>query len=962
MTRTLLLRVSLTSVLWLLASDVSAQLPFGQPVVEVVLEQEGKRIEDPLIRSLIETAVGQPLAMRDVRETMDHLSALRRFEDVQPTVDLVPGGVRLRYVLIPAHPVDRVEFEGSLGLGKGELRRIVTDRFGRAPAASRVQDVVTTLQQAYRDRGYPGARITPRIVEAHEPDRATMFIDVAAGRRAVIGEVSYRARNPEEQSALTDVPQLPQGRPYDREKVDEALADWETRMKALGYYEARATHGASFPDDAYVDVTLLLGPRVVLQFSGDPLPEDDQDVLVPIRTEGSADEDLLEDASRRIEDYLRARGYRDATAPYTRQESLGELIITFNVTRGPRYVVDAVTTTGNTALTPLELQDLLGTSRGDVFVQSLLQARARNIENTYRARGFTQAGVTPEAAVLPSEGAPDRDRRVEVRVSIVEGPRATVRAVTFDGHMALTESQLRALVTPAIGGAFSEAQVQASRDALDLEYRNRGYETVAIQGVSLLTEDGTQADIRFVIREGPQSLVDRIIIVGNDRTSTETIMRELRIYEGGPLGYTARLESQARLAALGLFRRVDIQPLEGTGESRRDVLIVIEEADPTLMDFAAGIEGGFRGRQDAQGRIEERFEFAPRGSFTIGRRNFGGKNRAATLFTRVRLRSSDVVISEGGIGVEEAAESRAFNEYRVVATFAEPRAFSTPADILFTAVQEQGVRTSFNFSRRLARAETLTQISPTLTVTGRYSFEHTKLFDERFTENDPLIDKVFPQVRLSRFAGSLLRDTRDEALDPSRGTQFIVDADLAARAIGSEVGFVRTFLQAFTYRRLPVERRVVLALAGRLGVARGFERQVDDQTFADLPASERFFAGGDSSVRGFSLDRLGNAETINPETGFPSGGNAIVVVNSELRVTVIPRWQAVGFFDAGNVFLRASALDLTDLRPAAGIGLRYFSDYLPLRIDLGFNLDRRELLPGRPEQGVLFHVSFGQAF
>jgi outer membrane protein insertion porin family len=249
-------------------------------------------------------------------------------------------------------------------------------------------------------------------------------------------------------------------------------------------------------------------------------------------------------------------------------------------------------------------------------------------------------------------------------------------------------------------------------------------------------------------------------------------------------------------------------------------------------------------------------------------------------------------------------------------------------------------------------------------VTGWYSFEKTKLFDEIFSPDDdrqPLIDRLFPEVRLSKFAGSIIRDTRDDLLDASRGTFVIVDGEVAGRAIGSEVGFVQAHVQAFTYHQLPTARRIVVALAARVGAAHGFAREVDGRVVQDLPASERFFAGGESSVRGFSLDRLGNEETISP-TGFPLGGNGVVVLNGELRVNVLGPLQAVGFLDAGNVFPRAGDLDLTDLRPAAGMGVLYRSPVGPVRLDWGFNLDRRELVPGTLERRSVFHISLGQAF
>jgi outer membrane protein insertion porin family/translocation and assembly module TamA len=129
----------------------------------------------------------------------------------------------------------------------------------------------------------------------------------------------------------------------------------------------------------------------------------------------------------------------------------------------------------------------------------------------------------------------------------------------------------------------------------------------------------------------------------------------------------------------------------------------------------------------------------------------------------------------------------------------------------------------------------------------------------------------------------------------------------------------------------------------------------------DLPASERFFAGGDTTVRGFSLDRLGTAATIST-SGFPTGGNGEIVLNAELRVAAVKGFTAVTFLDAGNIFPHASDLSFTDLRPAAGFGLHYKSPVGPIRVELGFNLSPRELVPGVLERRTVLHISLGQAF
>ena len=114
---------------------------------------------------------------------------------------------------------------------------------------------------------------------------------------------------------------------------------------------------------------------------------------------------------------------------------------------------------------------------------------------------------------------------------------------------------------------------------------------------------------------------------------------------------------------------------------------------------------------------------------------------------------------------------------------------------------------------------------------------------------------------------------------------------------------------------------MVLATSARVGLAFGFSGEIprldadgnpvlDDSgqpivdPLRDLPASERFFAGGDTTVRGFALDQLGTPATIDKD-GFPIGGNAMVILNAELRIPVRGGLGVVSFVDAGNVFARS---------------------------------------------------------
>ena len=135
--------------------------------------------------------------------------------------------------------------------------------------------------------------------------------------------------------------------------MQERLLAYESDLRGEGFYAAAVRESTTFADDANtanVEVEVDAGLRVRLVYAGDPVPGGSLESLVPVREERSVDEDLLEDASRNIEAYLRERGYRAAQAPYARAERNGELVLTFTVTRGPLHHVNTVSIGGNRTL------------------------------------------------------------------------------------------------------------------------------------------------------------------------------------------------------------------------------------------------------------------------------------------------------------------------------------------------------------------------------------------------------------------------------------------------------------------------------------------------------------------------------------------------------------------------------------------------------------------------------------
>lgn len=940
----------------------------GQRVVEVRFVSEGRPFDDAAVSGLVATPVGEPLSMAQVRESITHIFGLGRFQDVQVEAIPAPGGVVLRYNVVPLHNVERVQFRGHpvLGLSEGMLRSAVVNRFGTSPPVGRTQEAARLVEQLYHDHGFLRATVVPVATERHDPDRTLLDFDITPGPHAVIGTVQIEGQPPEGRDTFLRLIHAAPSQLYEPTAITAEMSKYVQRLRrkarylAAGSYRARPSADATAVD---LVVSLEVGPTVALAFEGDPLPKEKLAELVPIAREASVDEDLIEDSIQRIRTFLNQQGHWKADASASRQEGEGTLRIVFTVRRGPQYRIAerGVEVQGNRAVTSDQLRAaLVKLQANDVFVEANLGAAISVIAGQYQRLGFAQAKVS--AGVNEVGASPGGRALVQPVITITEGPLTLVGEVTFEGAASVPADQLRSVVTSVTGAPYYEPRVVADRDGVLLEYRNRGFAAASVVVVPTPTPDGTRADLTFRITEGQQTLVDHILIIGNTRTDQRVIKRELLLQEGKPLGLEDLIESQRRLGALGLFRRIRIDELSH-GSASSDVLVTVDEAAATTFSYGGGLEVDRRLRKSPEGQALERLEVAPRGFFDVGRRNIGGKNRSADLYTRLSLRPSDAA--------DGSNTSRfGFSEYRIVGTYREPRAIGLNADLSFTAAVEQGVRSTFNFARKGINAEMTRRLGPGLRTSGRYSFGTTRTFEERLSlEDQARIDRVFPQVRLSAFAGAISRDSRDDVLDPERGMFLSAEGTVAARALGGQVGFTKSYLQGFWFRRLPVPRRVVFASRVALGLAGGFPRVVQSTdaqgqpitvTVEDLPASERFFAGGDTTIRGFALDTVGAPNTISA-TGFPRGGNALLVMNGELRVPLWGDFGAAFFLDGGNVFDRATEFDFGQLRGSAGFGVRYRSPIGPIRFDIGFKLDRR-VSGGKPEPPRAFHFSIGQAF
>jgi len=719
--------------------------------------------------------------------------------------------------------------------------------------------------------------------------------------------------------------------------------------------------------------------------------------------------------------------------------------IRYDIERGRRFKLTDIRITGTNKLTfadvaadlrtqkasALGLIPLVGYGRGYTSL-TLLEQDRRTIEAYMRDIGYRRAHVD----VL--QGVSLNGESLIVTFQVTEGPLTRVAGAEVRGNKIYTDQRLRDELKTVIDAPYSRSQARADGERMLALYAREGYVNAQMDfSIVELPKKGEEEQVRLIYsitNEGDKVYINRIIVNGvtgsakTQRTKRDAIVRAISIAEGDVLRSDRIADSERELYLTDAYRQVIIRtdPAGETasGFKRRDVIIDVEEKKPRVMDYGGGFstdtgalglleisnvnlmnklrQGAMRLRASRQ-QQRLRFEYLdPRFA------RYGEKQFAPLALSVEYQRDSTVTrffrsaIDRGTLGIVQRLDNK-----------------GNPLDEFGLKVKEPTI------NRFTATIETQRIINPKThsIFFARYSYEDVRLFNLQSLLVKPILqpDRA---VRLSRFGASYVRDTRercergflgqvrskDEAevgapgeicrynqLDATRGDFFNVDYAVALRQLGGNVSFNR--LQA-TYRRyykVNGLRGTVFAGNTTLGLAnlfnprdRGGIAGTIDEIDRTLPISERFFAGGSTTLRGFNFEEAGPRQVIIPQGPFldqnkkvvglnpftvPVGGNALAVLNLEARIPVTKALQAVPFYDGGNVFRRVgdlfgkkdntpvppgdvlAAINAANLRAhwtnTVGLGFRIQTPFGgALAIDYGFLLNPPEfLIPQRGPTG-----------
>ncbi len=680
----------------------------------------------------------------------------------------------------------------------------------------------------------------------------------------------------------------------------------------------------------------------------------------------------------------------------------------------------------------------IGFGRGYTSAE-IIESDRLTVKSLLRELGFRRNGVTVRQGVSPN------GEDLILTFVVEEGVPTRIDSVQIDGNTSFSDAELEAELPSIVGKNFSRARARNGVRALQTYYSKAGFYDAKVSYALVELPKDTDANQELVKvvytleNEGKKVFVNRILINGNERTESDAILKAINLKVDDVLRSTDVFTSEQNLYATDAFSLVEIK-VEPAGERAdgnrlTDIIINIEEQKPRLITYG----GGFSTDIGANGFFDIR-HFNLFGKLLQG----GARIRASRLQQNAQIDFVNPRFLNDGRNADNSIRfapltfSARYERDSTVTRFFRST-FDSGTGGIVQRVDEEGnpidlfgVNTSEPTINRLSlsaeTSRTLSRRKRSL-IFARYRFEDVRLYN---IESLLIRDLLLPdsRIRTSGFGANFVYDTRENCSvtftvldiiakgdpgdpcrynpgDPTRGNYLTSEYTVSLPALGANIGYHKFQASYNAYYTASFLRNTTFAGRGILGLASVFseENRFSPAQFPGLegilPISERFFAGGSTTLRGFEFEQAGPRVVVVPQGTFrnsdgdpvfltpftvPFGGNALAIVNLEARIPLTDSVRAVPFYDGGNVFQRVGDIFKSpevapndvfrqNFRSAwshtVGLGLRIKAPIGgEFGVDYGFLLNPPQFLIPQPNgtngiyrirQGQL-HFRFSQAF
>jgi outer membrane protein insertion porin family len=869
--------------------------PDGLPVTTIELVNES-RVPDEEVLRIFQAKPGEAYDGRRVARSLSLLSRQAGVRTVNVRYRPDGAGVKLRLEVVAEPLVRAISYKGFSAVDEDELTGRLKTRVDEPVYPPFLDQDREEILARYAEEGYRKASVTAEVekVKPLRWEKVTFRVDEGEPERIV----GYEEMGDSEKFSLErtlSLVDMEKGAVASPRLLRRGVEKLLETCREEDYPEARV-HDARFDygeAGAVLHLPLELGRRTRIRIDIDSDWSPPSELWDAVR--GAYGEPIDREWAQRMSATLAATlqemGYAgvEVAPEITEGKEEEPRTVRFKVMAGPRIRLREVNFVGNVRVSSKELNDRMKIWEEGFLTRPLLR-RDLLLQDLVGLRGYYATLGMVEAKLTITDTEVDDSGAAVVRVEVEEGSVYRYGeigyVVTGEG---LTVEEARRLGKIESGSPADPVALDAARVHLQAELSKRGHIEASVGRQVRVDRENRTVHVNFLVEPGPLYRVGTVVAQGNARTRSDVILRELTIATGQPWNQQEVLVSQRRIFRLGFFQDVRIERAgEVDEEGQVDVVVRVREQNAGRVDYGFGY-----------GTEEGILTF-----FEVGHANIGGAGRSLSLRLETQRRDRSYSLN-----------------------FREPWLFNSPYDLRLALLYQNLFREAYDLDSTAFQASLDREFLRSLRASLLYTLESNRL--SNVEAEAVLIAEDDKPYLLSAIGPLLVWDNRDDPFNPHRGQNHTAQAEWALPLLGSEVEYGR---YTATFSVFLPWRSTTLGLLARGGFADTFGAP------ADLPVNKRFFLGGRATVRGFKRDEIG------PKTsdGTPIGGDVMVNFKSEWRFPIYKKFGGTLFWDAGQVWLRdTDELSLSDLRQAAGGGLRYLTPVGPITLDVGYKLDRK---------------------
>lgn len=721
-----------------------------------------------------------------------------------------------------------------------------------------------------------------------------------------IERVSVEGNKRIEEDAILAVIGSQEGTFYDPSLLDNDLKS----IHKMGYFEDVQIDVEEGTRGKIVTFKVVEMPSIgTISFEGNKnIDEADLKEALGIKEYSIVNMKEIKDSIKRLEDHYHEKRYYHVEITQRIEElPNNEVALIYEIKEGEKAYIRTIAFVGNHGFTDGELKEVMETSEKGFFSflthsghldRKELETDTFKLTSFYHNHGYIKAKIgEPEISYKEGQG-------ISITITVDEGPSYTVHHVSIEGDLIREPEELMKELKIIDEKMYNREVIRADALRLSEVYADEGYAFADVVPKIKENDEERTVDITYQISKGKKVRFERIEITGNELTRDKVIRRELQVIEGGYFSGRGLQRSTQNLYQLGFFENVEIDTKKGSSDDQMILDIHIKERPTGLLSFGVG----YSSVEKTMAMLElSKSNLFGLGQVLSARASISGKATRYTLsFTEPWLFEKPL-----SAGIDIFDWEYEYDEYTKHSRGGKLR-FGFPLGIEF------------------------------MKGSVIYTYDDAEVTD--IIENAALVIKDMEGEHLtSSVTFGILRDSRDRMFNSRRGSVNSLSMEYAGGALEGDNYFTKYNARSAWF--FPLFQNSSFSVQGKWGF-------VEQRPGGRLPIYEKFTLGGINTVRGFDYGSISPVDSL---TGDKIGGEKMMLYNAEFRFPLQKEQGVMGvlFFDAGNVFTKYEPYSFDGIRRSAGTGIRWYTPVGPLRLEWGYNLDRKE---GEPSSNWEFTI------